>query len=210
MKRSERIPKLHELRLAGRVERARALFGPGGYLSVPDEPKSAEKGGPAATARPEDAVEGEGQRRGEAQATETKPLTAVEGSHERGGGRDDAAATDKYPKEEGSEEHSSQPSSAEHGRTTTKASHRGPPPGPALEATRLDGVGEENSRSARRLRAAKGGVTTVTLTIVGGRPNGLGFTNLEQSGKVQHGVHRTPEARACVRQAAAFQATELS
>lgn len=32
MDHRERIPTLHELKLAGRVERARALFGPGGYL----------------------------------------------------------------------------------------------------------------------------------------------------------------------------------
>lgn len=35
MSRTERIPTLHELKLAGRVERAKALFGPGGYLDPP-------------------------------------------------------------------------------------------------------------------------------------------------------------------------------
>lgn len=202
MNRSERIPTLHELRLAGRVERARALFGPGGYLDlcVSEKTKPPERGhgGPAATApakHPGVAVEVE---EGEDNKARNISSTAVEGSR-RGNGGGGAAREGKRP-EEGHKDHSSPspppPSSsslAEHGRVPTKTNVG--PPRPALEKTRLDGVGEGSGR-AGRTGATRGAVTIVTLTIVGGRAGGRGFTNLEQSGKVPF-IQSEPTAPAC-------------
>lgn len=182
MNRRERIPTLHELKLAGRVERARALFGPGGYLSISEKKTPAKRYGPAASpAPPKQPVGLEGEEREDSQGRNSIS-TAVESSLQGSGGGD-KRKEGKRP-EENNEEHSlPPPSSAEHGRLPTKAFSG--PPSPLLEETRLDGAGDKGSRRAGRTRATGGVVTTVTFTIVGGRPSGRGFTNLEQSGKVK-------------------------
>ncbi|CAN0540093.1 unnamed protein product, partial [Ectocarpus sp. 12 AP-2014] len=65
-----------------------------------------------------------------------------------------------------------------HHRSTAKPVPRGL----TDEETRQGGTGEGQWRRGES-GGGGGAVTTVTLTIVGGRPAGRGFTNLEQSGK---------------------------
>lgn len=187
MNRSERIPTLHELKLAGRVERARALFGPGGYLCVSEAmTEPAETHGPAsAPAPPRHSGGGDGER-------------SREGSRQSGSGGEDTAERGKRQKED-NERHTLQPaSSPEHGRRNPTKMNQGSPRPMALEETRIGVVAEEDLGRAGRFRAKRGAVTTVTLVIVGGRPGGRGFTNLEQSGKVRYLVNTV--ARGCVPQ----------
>lgn len=183
MNNSERIPTLHELKLAGRVERAKALFGPGGYLTISENTNPAGKDGPAAAAPP---LEHPGDEEGseEVQVVKTPSATAVKGSQQDGESADAAAKENNPPKEDGEVGQSSQPSSVEHFRLpNTKTIHGSPRPTP--KDTLLEGTGEEGSRRARRVPVIRGAATTnITLTIVGGRPNRRGFINLKQSGKV--------------------------
>eukprot|EP00752_Nemacystus_decipiens_P002026 g1941.t1 len=170
MSRRERIPTLRELKLAGRVERARALFGPGGYLyaSASEDRRAAEKDGPAAATptRPELPEEARATGRAETGATKHR-ATDVEGSQQ--------------VEEESGQEHSSQKSSAEQDRVAAKTCSQGSPRSDPKGAA-LDGAGR--GRAAGKVgqpRAPAGAVTTVTVTIVGGRPRGRGITGLAQS-----------------------------
>eukprot|EP00903_Cladosiphon_okamuranus_P020324 g18647.t1 len=188
MNKSERIPTLHDLKLAGRVERARALFGPGGYLSVSESAGTVRKGRAASTAPPSKHAwqEGNGEDGGD---EETHPgknpsWTAVEGLPRDGAGGK-VAVEEASPKEDIRER---PPAPADRGRIPPKTTMtvQGPPGPMAVKETPLDVTGGDSSRPAGRSLARERGAvatTTVTLTIVGGRPNGRGFTKLEQSGK---------------------------
>ncbi|CBJ27288.1 Serine/threonine-protein kinase Nek3 (NimA-related protein kinase 3) [Ectocarpus siliculosus] len=256
MSTRERIPTLRELKLAGRVERARALFGPGGYLYPPsttptmdvtpaatlaigarrqhsgvvgeekekeevvEEEEGAEKIGKGrnnpqrsnvpsksststAVEDPEEGVGGgararegsapiaEGSSTGsiDTQLPKPAPLPPKDTKARRGDGddRDESLSPSEPPRNE-----------VDHGTSTAagfrpgvptesdgghhRATAKPVPRGLMDEETRYDGTGEGQQRRGEAGRGG-GAVTTVTLTIVGGRPAGRGFTSLEQSGK---------------------------
>lgn len=262
MSRRERIPTLRELKLAGRVERARALFGPGGYLNPPpttptmdvnlaatlaigarrqhsgvgggeeEEEDGTEEIGKgkrnpqmsnlasktSASATGEDSEEGVGggarARKGSAPIAEgsstgsqdtqlPKPAPPPPKDTKTRGGdgddRDESVSANEPPRNEadrgtrtagGFRQCVPTESDEGHHRATAKpVAH-----GLMFEETRHGGTGEGQRR---RGEAGGGGgaVTTVTLTIVGGRPAGRGFTNLEQSGKVGGTVTPGPAYR---------------
>lgn len=181
MNRGERIPTLHELKLAGRVERARALFGPGGYLGVPERMKPATpRHGPAAAASLKHPEQG----KDEGGEDDARSTPAAFERLQRGNGDGDATKEGSRTKEDSNNgERSLQSSSLDHARSQTKIYPASPRP--TVEEKRPGGIDREGlRRRVGRTWGTGGAVTTVTLTIVGGRPKGRGFTNLEQSGKV--------------------------
>ncbi|CAM9350037.1 unnamed protein product [Ectocarpus fasciculatus] len=254
MSRTERIPTLRELKLAGRVERARALFGPGGYLYPPSTTPPVDVT-PAATLasgarRKHSSVGGEeeedededeegagegGKRNKNTQistlATKSFAFAAVEDSEAGVGGGTRAEGSTSIAKEKptgsldtklretapppppkdtktrrGDEDDRDETVSAgessrnEGNRSTSTAArfrpdvptegdeehHRAPAKPVPHEFTvgeTLHGGTGEGQRRRGEARGGGGAVTTVILTIVGGRPAGRGFTNLEQRGK---------------------------
>lgn len=236
MDRRERIPTLHELKLAGRVERARALFGPGGYICLdfvscpPDEGGAATPGVPAGytTGRTtghhqgkeeeenESGEDGEGKQGGKHKSSNPPRDPAEvsgEGSGERRVGGDSQSASSPRPARgsmdpDGEELPTPLPPSpsvddGHHGPTPVGRllPGEGSPEGGHAEsisvATRVDqrretrherfGEGSPRARTAGRGRG-RGGVWTVTLKIVGGRPRnrpGFPIPNLEPRGNVR-------------------------
>ncbi|CAM9461013.1 unnamed protein product [Pylaiella littoralis] len=237
MNRRERIPTLHELRLAGRVERARALFGPGGYLDLPktmpaedlgsmarnSSRTSAGAGAGAATAVPtasqergreKEKEDGRKGKRSENTGAENSGSIAKKGSEagvgsgERGKEVEAIPPLPPQPQSERAEDASSKeprqsaaPSADDNRdrRTSTAGAaglYEGPPSGAeqhrpsakvgqnrsTLGETQHDGVRNTSGR-AGAAGGKDGTLTTVTLTVVGGRPGGRGFTDREQSGK---------------------------
>lgn len=227
MDHKDRIPTLHELKLAARVERARALFGPGGYLPAPEigdvtpaakgqtidsEERHAEEV-PAPLVRSIAAVEDladvvggnemdapsrsqegtAGSPAGEDRLTlMTQRENNIGGAADDGGssGAASRAAGDRHRRrrvsgtdlgEGGSEMGEKVPSYTGHPVPTE------PMPNVSLAKERLHNVNGTSGQvvPAAEVRGAGGAVTTVVLTIVGGRPEGRGFTNLQQMGKVR-------------------------
>ncbi|CAN0351806.1 unnamed protein product, partial [Ectocarpus sp. 8 AP-2014] len=253
----ERIPTLRELQLAGRVERARALFGPGGYLYPPsttpimdvtpaatlaigahrqhsgvvgeekekEKEKEEEQEGEeeigkgknnpqrsnvpsksSASAAVEDSEEGVGggarAREGSAplaegsstgsldtQLPKPAPPPPKDTKTRRGDGddRDESVSASEPPRNEVDRGTSTaagfrpgvlMESDGGHHRVKAKPVPRG-----LMDEERRHGGTGEGQRRRGETGGGGGAVTTVTLTIVGGRPAGRGFTNLEQSGK---------------------------
>lgn len=113
MDRRERIPTLHELKLAGRVERARALFGPGGYICLdfvsdpPDTKSPATPGDAAGDTTGRTTGRTTGHRRGEEEAGKEEGNEKEEGEEEEQGGEFTSSSPPNHPVEvgrEGSEE----------------------------------------------------------------------------------------------------------
>lgn len=217
MNRTERIPTLHELKLAGRVERARALFGPGGYLDPSvTTTRTRDNGLPASRAKstPTAAVSDEPAQEVRVEKKETpksddhkidklRPKSAPEPFPSTGPANLGGKVEDSDVNHEGS----SSPS----GENLVVPDERPLQPAPLLPIRQRQGTNTgggdgllggdpslaaestslEDDRKSRSLgskpstrRSRRGGSTIVTLKIVGGRPGGRGFTNLEQSGKV--------------------------
>ncbi|CAM9362061.1 unnamed protein product, partial [Scytosiphon promiscuus] len=210
MNRTERIPTLHELKLAGRVERARALFGPGGYLDPASTTQTKDVALHVSNIKPiRDAAVADGVAHGLRGAKEEpqqsdddnidklRPDTAL-------GTSPPAGAVDLAGNIEGQE--LSDEESPSPGKNSTVLDETPPPPQSApispprkrqesstedggqgiCMATELPSVKDHREGGFGSKPSAQkwwGSLTTVTLKIVGGRPNGRGFTNLEQSGK---------------------------
>lgn len=246
MSRRERIPTLHELKLAGRVERARALFGPGGYLDLPktipteDHDSLATNSSCSNTvavptvACPEDRGEKEkenDQGREDDKRMKFAPATsdsaAIEGSEAGVGSGERGEKVEAPPPPpsplqsggskdvSGKEPPKSAPAPVDDDRRTSttaglaglrealpkegnegpplSADHHGASAKPGSHRSTFDDKKHDGTGEVLRRAVAAGGtggtggrtLTTVTLTVVGGRPEGRGFTNLEQSGKVR-------------------------
>lgn len=247
----QRIPTLHELKLAARVERARALFGPGGYLpavcrgeqaATEDGKRTSVSGHPerhptlAATVATVDkaadatrenrnkeeepslstwtvfdnttsylsASESETQRQRQRQQTGDRKTSEMSATTDRQlqprrrdtneSQREDnelsfSAASTAYSRD------SDRSATGDRGQRDCQTGkelsvrphqqHSTPEPNTPPTPTRRLDIDEGAARRAALVVAQQGGVsTTVTLTIIGGRPRGKGLTNLEQNGKV--------------------------
>lgn len=178
MDRRECIPTLHELNLAGRIERAKVIFGPGGYLPTaryeigshdPEEGFMPRKNiqvskisrGVADQSRQQE----RNKRRqdvGEMQDLEhTRSQALCDGGSSATNGQDDVCNSNESGQ-------ASSPKYQGHTKPVSKPLQTKAVGGPSTAA-----LSEE-----RRV------MTTITLTIVGGRSGGQGFTNLQQKGKV--------------------------
>lgn len=179
MDRRERIPTLHELKLAGRVERARALFGPGGYL-----PRTLT--GEAAQGTPHESTAVAGveqsptlrQHKGVEHPRDTADVLF---SKATGGNRISATNT----REDERKMEGDGPSVIDNDDDETKAQLK-----PALFTRSKREPGATRKATVRTdstpplSKETRNEITTVTLTIIGGGTGSRSFAYLPQGSKV--------------------------
>ena len=179
MDRRERIPTLHELKLAGRVERARALFGPGGYLPQTLTRKAAQDTPYSGTATA-GAEEAPTLRRHE--VVERRQDICEDSSPKAAGGIHDRRLSATSPREdirkmEDQRKPAFSPSKREFGTTSGPLVRQAPPP-PLSNTT-------------------GNGIATVTLTIVGGGTGSRSFAYLPHGSKVWHATRVNVDLLQC-------------